>query len=107
MSRWSQFVALGLAQLTGRQSLRDMRDVVSNLSAQGSKLYHLGAKTVSRSSLVRVNAEQPYHPLRNLFGRLLSRCRASAPTGSVEVAVATSPSEPLRPPTGDGVGLIH
>ena len=41
MSRWPQFVALGLAQLTGRQSLRD---VVNNLSAQGSKLYHLGVK---------------------------------------------------------------
>ena len=38
MSRWAQFVALGLAQLTGRQSLRD---IVSNLSTQGRKLYHL------------------------------------------------------------------
>ena len=76
MSRWSQFVALGLAQLTGRQSLRD---IVSNLSAQGSKLYHLGVKTVSRSSLARVNAEQPYTLYENLFERLLSRCRASAP----------------------------
>ena len=58
MSRWAQFVALGLAQLTGRQSLRD---IVSNLSTQGRKLYHLGVgTTVSRSSLARVNAEQPY-----------------------------------------------
>ena len=56
MSRWAQFVALGLAQLTGRQSLRD---IVSNLSTQGRKLYHLGVgTTVSRSSLARVNAEQ-------------------------------------------------
>ena len=76
MSRWSQFVALGLAQLTGRQSLRD---IVSNLSAQGSKLYHLGVKTVSRSSLARVNAEQPYTLYEQLFGRLLSRCQTSAP----------------------------
>ena len=76
MSRWSQFVALGLAQLTGRQSLRD---IVGNLSAQGSKLYHLGVKTVSRSSLARVNAEQPYTLYEQLFGRLLSRCQASAP----------------------------
>ena len=76
LSRWSQFVALGLAQLTGRQSLRD---IVSNLSAQGSKLYHLGVKTVSRSSLARVNAEQPYTLYEQLFGRLLSRCRANAP----------------------------
>ena len=34
MSRWAQFVALGLAQLTGRQSLRD---IVSNLSTQGRR----------------------------------------------------------------------
>ena len=33
MSRWAQFVALGLAQLTGRQSLRD---IVSTLSTQGA-----------------------------------------------------------------------
>ena len=72
MSRWAQFVALGLAQLTGRQSLRD---IVSNLSTQGRKLYHLGVgTTVSRSSLARVNAEQPYTLYETLFGRLLSRC---------------------------------
>ena len=34
MSRWAQFVALGLAQLTGRQSLRDIvRGIISD-SAQ-------------------------------------------------------------------------
>ena len=77
MSRWAQFVALGLAQLTGRQSLRD---IVSNLSTQGRKLYHLGVgTTVSRSSLARVNAEQPYTLYETLFGRLLSRCRQCAP----------------------------
>ena len=56
MSRWAQFVALGLGQLTGRQSLGD---IVANLQVQSSKLYHLGVRTVSRSSLARVNAEQP------------------------------------------------
>ncbi len=76
MSRWAQFVALGLAQLTGRQSLRD---IVSNLGAQGRKLYHLGVGTVSRSSLARVNTEQPYTLYEALFGRLLSRCQAHAP----------------------------
>ena len=80
MSRWAQFVALGLAQLTGRQSLRD---IVSNLSTQGRKLYHLGVgTTVSRSSLARVNAEQPYTLYETLFGRLLSRCRQCAPRHS-------------------------
>ncbi len=76
MSRWAQFAALGLAQLTGRQSLRD---IVSNLAAQGRKLYHLGVGTVSRSSLARVNTEQPYTLYEALFERLLARCREHAP----------------------------
>ncbi len=46
ITRWSQFVAMATAQLSGRSSLRD---VVSNLSAQVAKLYHLGAALVSRS----------------------------------------------------------
>ena len=76
LSRWAQFVALGLGQLTGRQSLRD---IVSNLGAQPGKLYHLGVGAVSRSSLARVNAEQPFTLYEALFGRLLSRCRQRAP----------------------------
>ena len=76
ISRWAQFVALGLGQLTGRQSLRD---IVSNLRAQPGKLYHLGIRVVSRSSLARVNAEQPYTLYETLFGRLLTRCQQRAP----------------------------
>ena len=77
ISRWAQFVALGLGQLTGRQSLRD---IVGNLGAQPGKLYHLGVrKLVTRSSLARVNAEQPYTLYEALFGRLLARCQQQAP----------------------------
>ena len=52
---------------------------MSNLSAQGRKLYHLGVGAVARSSLARVNEEQPHALYEELFGRLLARCRASAP----------------------------
>ena len=76
MSRWSQFIALGLAQLSGRSSLRD---IVSNMSAQLNKLYHLGAALVSRSSLSRVNEQQPYTLYEALFNKLLSRCQSLAP----------------------------
>ncbi len=38
MTRWSQFVALATGHLGGRHSLRD---IVANLAAQGSRLYHL------------------------------------------------------------------
>ena len=77
MSRWAQFVALGLGQLAGLQSLRD---IVGNLRAQPHKLYHLGVRAfVSRSSLARVNTEQPYTLYETLFGRLLARCQQRAP----------------------------
>ena len=77
MSRWAQFVALGLGQLGGLQSLRD---IVGNLCVQPHKLYHLGVQAlVSRSSLARVNAEQPYTLYEALFSRLLARCRQRAP----------------------------
>ncbi len=76
ITRWSQFVAMATAQLAGRTSLRD---VVSNLSAQAAKLYHLGAALVSRSSLARVNEKQPYTLYEQLAGKLLSQCQAHAP----------------------------
>jgi len=46
-SRWSQFVCLSMAQLTGRNSLRDM---IENISAQAHRLYHLGSAKLSRSN---------------------------------------------------------
>jgi len=76
MTRWSQFIALGLAQLAGRTSLRD---IVSNLSVQSRKLYHLGVTRVSRSSLARVNEQQPHALYEALFHKLLSRCQGLAP----------------------------
>ena len=76
MTRWSQFVSLGLAQLAGRASLRD---VVSNLKAQAGKLYHLGCGSVNRSSLARINEQQPHSLYEALFGKLLARCQALGP----------------------------
>ena len=65
MTRWGQFVAMGMAQLTGRCSLRD---IVSNLAAQSCKLYHLGVGVVTRSSHARVNAEKPWEMYEELHG---------------------------------------
>ena len=68
MTRWAQFVAIATAQLSGRSSLRD---VVSNIAAQARKLYHLGIRSVSRSSLSRVNESQPYERYEALLIKLL------------------------------------
>lgn len=76
MSRWSQFVALSLAQFSGRSSLRD---IVSNLCAHTAKLYHLGSAQVTRTTLARVNEKQPYTLYEALFHKLLARCHGLAP----------------------------
>lgn len=76
MTRWSQFLALATAQLTGRSSLRD---IVHSFAAQARKLYHLGCGRVTRSSLSRVNEQQPASLFEAVFGRLLSRCQSVAP----------------------------
>lgn len=75
-SRWTQFVALLTAQLTGRDSLRD---IVENMSAQAGKLYHLGIKPFSRATLSRANEQQPHKLYEALFLRLLNRCQSLAP----------------------------
>ena len=76
MSRWSQFVALAVAQLGGRGSLRDLE---ASLQAQQPRLYHLGARVPARSSLARVNAEQPHTLYESLCGQLFERCSVHAP----------------------------
>ncbi len=75
-SRWSQFVALAMGQLSGRHSLRD---VVANAEAQRSRWYHLGALRVTRSTLARVNEQQPCAFYEALFGTLYQRCRPHRP----------------------------
>jgi len=75
-SRWSQFVSLTMAQLSGRNSLRD---IVDNMSAQMHRLYHLGSEKLSRSNLSRINEDKPYTLYEALFGKLLARCQKLAP----------------------------
>ena len=75
-SRWSQLVAMAMAQLAGRNSLRD---IVENMSAQVHRLYHLGSAKLSRSNLSRINEGKSYALYEALFGKLLQRCQAVAP----------------------------
>ena len=75
-SRWSQFVTMMMAQLSGRNSLRD---IVENMSAQSHRLYHLGSTKLSRSNLSRINNDKPYELYEALFGKLLVRCQNTAP----------------------------
>lgn len=71
-TRWDQFVGMSMSQLSGRQSLRDIE---SNLAAQQDKLYHLGAKPLARSTLARLNEQQPAELYESVFYKLLNRCK--------------------------------
>jgi len=75
-TRWSQFVTMAMAQLSGRNSLRD---IVENMSAQTHRLYHLGIAKLTRSNLSRINEGKPYELYEALFTKLLHRCQALAP----------------------------
>lgn len=78
-SRWSQFVVMTMAQLSGRNSLRD---IVDNVSAQAHRLYHLGTAKISRSNLSRINNDKPYDLYEALFKKLLHRAQQLAPSHS-------------------------
>jgi hypothetical protein len=54
-----QFLSMAFAQLTGRESLRDIE---ACLRAQQSKLYHFGLRsTVARNTLANANAVRDWH----------------------------------------------
>ena len=63
-SRWSQFLAMTMAQITGRKSIRDL---TSNLKVQGHRLYHLGMRQTTKTTLARVNEQQSYCLYREMF----------------------------------------
>ena len=67
-SRWDQFIAILMSQLSCRQSLRDIQ---SNLECQQEKLSHFGAKSIPRSTLARINEQQPAALYQQLFHKLL------------------------------------
>lgn len=72
-TRFDQFVLLLTLQVTGRNSIRD---VIENLKVQSKKLFHIGTQVMSRSSLSRINNEQPWELYQSLFYKILSRCQS-------------------------------
>jgi transposase len=66
-----QFIALLYAQLAGSESLRAIE---AGFASHASKLYHLGACEVSRSTLADANARRPCAVFSGLLAELMSRC---------------------------------
>ncbi len=75
-NRWSQFLAMMIAQLSGLKSLRDIRDT---LKSQGKRIYHLGMRETSRATLARVNEHQPHELYKDMFYRMLDKCSKISP----------------------------
>jgi hypothetical protein len=73
---WDQFVHLLYAQLSGRES---MRDLVSGIRCFGFRLYHLGARAVHRSTLSDANNRRSHEIYRDIFFSLSSRVSSLAP----------------------------
>ena len=66
----TQFLAMLYGQLAGAESLRD---IVGSFESHASRLYHLGADTVSRSTLSDANALRSAEVFTSLFARLVGQ----------------------------------
>lgn len=67
LSTKSQLVALLYGQLAGAVSLREIETAMGSHSA---RLYHLGARPVSRSTLADANAARPHAVFSQLFAHM-------------------------------------
>ena len=69
-----QFLAMAFAQLTTRESFRDIE---VNLRAQSARLYHMGfrCKTISRNTLSNANAMRPWQMYADFAQHLIGIAR--------------------------------
>ena len=69
-----QFFAMAFAQLTYRESLRDIE---VNLRAQARRLYHMGfrCQTISRNTLANANATRPWQIYADFAQHLIGMAR--------------------------------
>ena len=73
---WTQFVTLLFGQITGHSSLRSM---TAGINSQLSYLYHIGIKSVKRSTLSDANEKRNPKILEEVFYKLLNRTQSYAP----------------------------
>lgn len=71
----SQLTALLYAQLSGASSLREIE---AGLSSHSARLYHLGAREVSRSTLSDANRQRPHEVFSGLLAHIMSQLGRSA-----------------------------
>ena len=75
-SAWRQFLTCLYAQITGKDSLRE---IASGLATNQSRLYHLGMKAVAKSTLADAMNRRSPEIFEALFEEILERAIACAP----------------------------
>src|SRR5665213_61322 len=108
-----QYLCMAFAQLTYRESLRDIE---SSLRAQAAKLYHLGIRgNVSRNTLANANATRDWRIYASFAERLIGIARGlyaeepfcaaifpalfTSPTARCTMSMCSTCSCPSREPT--------
>lgn len=74
LSTQNQFVAMLYAQLSDAASLRAIE---ASFESHATRLYHLGARELSRSTLSDANAKRSYAVFTGLLSELMGRCERS------------------------------
>jgi len=75
-SAWQQFLTCLYAQITGKDSLRE---IVIGLMTNQSRLYHLGMTAVAKSTLADAMNRRSPEIFKTLFDEILDRAIACAP----------------------------
>ncbi len=76
LNLWNQFSVMLFAQITNRSGLRS---IVENFQFQSKRLYHMGLKTVKRSTLSDANAQRDPRLFEAVFNQLFKKCNHLAP----------------------------
>lgn len=73
---WNQYTVMLYAQASGKDSLRDIQN---SLATHEHKFYHLGLKSVRRSTLCDANNKRDYRIYESLFYETVKRCKDITP----------------------------
>jgi len=75
-SAWNELMVLMYAQATGKDSLRE---IATGLQTHEGAWYHLGIKSVKRSTLAEAHARRDYRIFESTFYDLLDQCIGITP----------------------------
>lgn len=77
-----QFIALLYGQFSGSTSLRE---IVTGMASHETRLYHLGAAPVKRSTLSDANADRPWQLFGELFAQMLPQAHRGLRRATADV----------------------